>query len=83
MSRVIGIVAVYLAMFFAWLTAGLLMVFAPARIGNLIHDSFGLYPRVGRKDWGRKLILQLAGVGLIAFALRFAFRVAALTQHGG
>jgi hypothetical protein len=58
MSRILGILAVYVLMFLAWVAAGLLMLFAPSRFGNLIHDSFGLYPEVRHKDWGKKLILR-------------------------
>jgi len=83
MSRVLGIVAVYLAMFLAWIAAGLFMLLAPARFGNLVHDSFGLYPEVRRQDWGKKLFLRLLGAGLLAFAVHFALRAAALIARGG
>lgn len=79
MSRCLGIAAVYRAMFFAWTATGVFMLLAPARIGNLIHDSFGLYPQVRKGDRDRKLILRLVGIGLIAFAVNFARHVAALT----
>jgi hypothetical protein len=83
MSRVIGIVAIYAVMFLAWTGVGLFMLVAPARFGNLVHDSYGLYPEVRPKDWGRKLILRLAGIGLLGFAGHFALRVAALFGNGG
>jgi hypothetical protein len=79
MSRFLGIAGLYFAMFFGWTAAGLFMLVAPARFGNLIHDSFGLYPQVRRGDWGKKLILRLLGLGLLGFAANFAFRVAALS----
>jgi hypothetical protein len=83
MSRLLGIAAVYLAMFFAWIAVGLFMLLAPERFGNLIHDSFGLYPEVSRKDWGRKLILRIIGIGLLGFAAHLAIRVATLIREGG
>ena len=83
MSRVLGIVAIYVIMFLAWTGVGLFMLLAPARFGNLIHDSYGLYPEIRHKDWGRKLVLRLAGIGLLGFAVHFALRVAALFGNGG
>jgi hypothetical protein len=83
MSRVLGIVGIYLAMFLAWIAAGLFMLLAPERFGNLVHDSFGLYPEVRRKDWGRKLILRIIGIGLLGFAAHLALRVATLIRQGG
>jgi hypothetical protein len=47
------------------------MLFAPARFGNLVHDSVMLFPKVRRGDWGKKLIVRLLGIGLLAFAVRF------------
>ena len=83
MTRLLGIAAVYIAMFLAWVFVGLFMLLAPERFGNLIHESFGLYPEVHRNDWGRKLILRLIGIGLLGFAAHFASRVAALFGEGG
>jgi hypothetical protein len=82
-SRVLGIVAIYVIMFLAWTGVGLFMLLAPARFGNLIHDSYGLYPEIRHKYWGRKLVLRLAGIGLLGFAVHFALRVAALFGNGG
>ncbi|MGD1068955.1 MAG: hypothetical protein ABSB15_02355 [Bryobacteraceae bacterium] len=79
----VGVVAVYVLMFLAWLAAGLFMLFASAQFGNLVHDSFGLWPGVHRDDWGKKLILRLIGVGLRGVAGRFALRVAAEIRQGG
>ena len=83
MSRLLGIVGIYVLMFFAWTAAGLFMLLAPVRFGNLVHDSFGLYPQVRGGDWGKKLILRLLGLGLLGFAANFALRVASLFSHGG
>jgi hypothetical protein len=83
MSRFLGIAGVYVAMFFAWTAAGLFMLLAPVRFGNLIHDSFGLYSQVRSGDWGKKVILRLLGLGLLGFAANFALRVATLFSQGG
>ena len=81
MSRLLGVVAVYALMFLAWTSVGLFLLFAPERFGNLVHDGFGFFPEVHSGDWGKKLILRIVGVGLLAFAVRFALGVAALTIH--
>jgi hypothetical protein len=78
MSRLPGPVLVYGLMFLAWIGAGLFMMLAPARFGNLVNESFGVFPQVGSGDWSKKLILRVAGAGLVAFAARFALRVADL-----
>jgi hypothetical protein len=83
MTRLLGIAAVYILMFLAWISVGVSMLVVPERFGNLIHDSYGLYPQVHRNDWGKKLILRLIGTGLIGFAVHFALRVAALFGQGG
>jgi hypothetical protein len=79
-SRVLGIGLIYLVMFLAWCGVGLFMLLAPARFGNLVHDSLYLFPEVGKSDWGKKLVVRLAGVGLCAFAIRFALGVAELVH---
>ena len=76
MNRLIGIVFIYAAMMLAWTGAGLLMLIAPARFGNLIHDNLYLFPQVTPRDWGKKLVLRLLGLGLLAFAVRLAVRIA-------
>jgi hypothetical protein len=83
MSRLLGIVLLYALMFLAWTGVGLFMLLAPVRFGNLIHDSFGLLPPVDSADRGKKLVLRLIGVALLAFATHFALAVAALVRQGG
>jgi hypothetical protein len=75
MSRLLGVVFVYVTMILAWSGIGLFMLIAPARFGNLVHDSLLLFPEVKPGDWGKKLIVRLLGVGLLAFAIRFILRV--------
>jgi hypothetical protein len=78
MTRLLGIVAIYIVMFLGWTGVGLFLIFAPLRAGNLIHDSFGLFPEVRSNDFGKKAVLRLAGAGLLAFAAHFAVDVARL-----
>jgi hypothetical protein len=81
MSRLLGVVFIYAAMLAAWTTAGLFMLLAPARFGNLVHDNLYLFPEVHPGDWGKRLVVRLAGIGLLAFAFRFAFRIAAFVHQ--
>jgi len=83
LSRLLGILALYLLMFLGWAGVGLLLVFAPGRAGNLLHNGFGLFPEVAPHHGGKNLLLRLIGVGLLAFAVRFAFGVLALLRQGG
>jgi hypothetical protein len=82
MSRLLGVVLLYAVMFLAWTGVGLFMLLAPVRFGNLIHESFGLLPPVASEDRGKKLVLRLIGVALLAFATHFALAVAALVHQG-
>jgi len=83
MSRLLGVALLYSLMFLGWTGVGVFMVLAPARAGNLIHDSFGLFPPVLSGDWGKKLVLRLIGVALLGFAIHFALAVRGLVQQGG
>ena len=80
MSRLLGIVLVYSLMFLGWTGVGLFMVLAPARFGNLVHESFGFFPHVEDGDWGKKLILRIVGAGLLGFAMRFALGIVVLAR---
>jgi hypothetical protein len=81
MSRLLGIVAIYAFMFIGWTSAGLFLLLAPMRAGNLIHDSFGLCPEVRRADRGKKTVLRAIGLGLLGFAVHFVLRIAALAAR--
>ena len=78
MTRLLGPFLIYILMFIGWSGAGLFMLLAPARFGNFIHHNVGAFPLVQSSDWGKKLFLRLVGAGLLAFAARFALRVADL-----
>jgi hypothetical protein len=80
--RALAIVLVYLAMLLAWTAAGLCLILAPRRSGNLVNESFGLFPAVGVHDWGKKLVLRLIGLGLLAFAARFISGIRQLVLPG-
>lgn len=76
MSRLIAVVGVYGLVLTGCTGAGLFMLIVPARFGNMLHNSFGLFPEVHPGDAGKKLILRAAGTALLAFAARFAWAVA-------
>ena len=80
MTRLLGIVGIYLLMFFAWIGAGAFLLFAPVRAGNLIHESFGLFPEVRPADRGKKAVLRLVGMALLAFAARLAHTLVVLSR---
>jgi hypothetical protein len=82
MIRALGAVLVYFVMLGAWVGVGLFIVIAPARFGNLVNESFGLFPEVRAGDWGKKLFLRLVGFGLLAFAMRFIWGVRQLFRPG-
>jgi hypothetical protein len=76
MSRLLGVVFIYVAMMLAWSGVGLFLLIAPARFGNLLHENLYLFPEVNPGDWGKKLVLRLLGIGLVAFAIRLIGRIA-------
>ena len=80
MARLVGLAWFFLLMFFGWIGAGLFMLFAPVRFGNLIHESFGLLPRMTPSDSGKKLAIRIVGLALLGFAARFAFGVGLLVS---
>jgi hypothetical protein len=57
---------------------GIFMLIAPARFGNAIHESFGLFPAVGPRDTGKQLLVRIGGMALLGFAARFALGVSRL-----
>ena len=75
MLRAFGIVLVYCFMLAAWVAAGLFITIAPRRFGNLVNESFSLFPHVDKRDWGKKLFLRMVGIGLLAFAARFIWGI--------
>jgi hypothetical protein len=75
-SRLLGVVGMYGLMFLGWTGIGIFMLIAPERFGNAIHESFGLFPAVGPRDVGKKLLVRMAGMALLGFAARFALGVA-------
>ena len=80
MIRALGAVLVYLVMLGAWVVVGLFILIAPARFGNLVNESFGIFPAVRSSDWGKKLFLRLLGLGLLAFAARFVWGIRQLVR---
>lgn len=82
MSRLLGVLALYALMFVAWIGVGLFLLLAPVRFGNIFHDSFGLLPQMSSSDHGKKTMLRLIGLALVAFAVRFALGAFALIRQG-
>jgi hypothetical protein len=79
MTRFVGIAGLYALMVLAWIAAGAFLLFMPMRAGNLIHDSFGLFPEVHPKDHAKKTLLRIAGIGLLAFAANFLHNLREVT----
>jgi hypothetical protein len=79
MSRLLGAVFIYTAMIAAWTGAGLFMLIAPARFGNLLHESF-LISEIKPGDWAKRLAVRVLGIGLLAFTIRFTMRIAHLVN---
>ena len=75
MSRLLGVVFIYVVMILAWSGVGLFMLIAPARFGNLVHENLNLFPQVNPGDWAKKLVLRLLGCGLLAFAIRIITQI--------
>jgi hypothetical protein len=80
LTRLLGPLLLYAVMFLGWTSVGLLMLLAPGRFGNLLHESVGVFPEVQRADWGKKLFVRVVGAGLLAFAVHFAVGVADLVR---
>jgi hypothetical protein len=78
MNRLLGVVGMYGLMFLGWTGVGIFMLIAPARFGNAIHESFGLFPAVLPRDTAKKLLVRVAGLALLGFAARFALGVTRL-----
>ena len=72
MSRLLAVVGVYGLMLLGCIGVGVFMLISPARFGNVIHDSFGLFPAVGSRDTGKKLLVRAGGLALLGFAAHFA-----------
>jgi O-antigen/teichoic acid export membrane protein len=75
MTRLLGVVGIYGLMLLGWTVVGIFMLVAPARFGNAIHESFGLFPAVSSRDTGKKLLVRAGGLALLGFAARFALGV--------
>ena len=81
MTRLLGPLLLYVLMFLGWTGVGLFLLLAPRRFGNFIHHNVGVFPEIGKPDWGKKLLIRSMGAGLLAFAVHFAFGVADLIEQ--
>jgi len=78
MSRLLGVVSIYVVMLLGIAGFSLFVIVAPGRFGNLLHDSLNLFPEVHRADWGKRLFLRGLGLALLAFAVRVVIRIVSL-----
>lgn len=81
MRGLLILLLLYVVMFLGWTGVGLLMLLAPVRFSRLVHDNAGVFPEFASGDWGKKLVVRIVGAGLLAFASRFAIRVADLVRQ--
>jgi hypothetical protein len=77
-SRLLAVVGIYALMLIGWTAAGIFMLIAPARFGNAVHESFGLFPAVGRGDTAKRILVRMAGCALLGFAIRFVLGLSRL-----
>jgi hypothetical protein len=75
-TRLLVFALLYAAMFLGWLGVGLFMLLAPARFIQFVSEHVALGD--DRQRAGSKLLVRVAGAGLVAFAVRFALRLAEL-----
>lgn len=78
-SRILVFGLLYVAMFLGWIAVGLFMLLAPATFINFVRDNVAVMahnPPSGRS----KFFIRLIGAGLLAFAMRFVFRIAELSR---
>ena len=81
MTRLLGPFLIYVVMLLAWTGVGLVLLLAPGSFATFIHHNVGLFPMLGKSDWGKKLFMRLVGAGLRAFAVHFAAGVADLFHN--
>jgi hypothetical protein len=78
-SRIFVFGILYVAMFLGWIAVGLFMLFAPATFINFVRDNIAVLAE-GPPGVRSKLFIRLIGAGLLAFAMRFMFRIAELSR---
>ncbi len=76
-SRLLVIAVLYAAMFLSWICVGMFMLLAPARFIRFCSDNVFALGESQPREAGRWLVRAI-GAGLVAFAIRFALRIAEL-----
>jgi hypothetical protein len=80
MTHLLKPAAPYVLLFLGWACAGLFMLVAPIRFGNLLHGCFEFFPQVRHSDCARKLTFRLLGVATLAFASHLVWVVATVVR---
>ncbi len=75
------LVAPYVVLFLSWTSAGLYMLVAPVRFGNLLHERFEFFPEVRQSDHAWKLTVRLLGAATLVFASHLIWVVATPDSH--
>lgn len=81
MRAILFLLLIYVVMFLGWTGVGLLMLIAPVRFSRVVQDNAGVLSEFASGEWGKKLLVRLGGLGLLAFASWFAMRVADLARQ--
>jgi hypothetical protein len=76
--RILAGVLLYLVLPIIWLSLGAYMLLAPVRFAHFIHENFVLLPQISQRDSGWKLLIRVAGAGLLAFAVHFVWKAVVL-----
>jgi len=66
-------------MFFGWIGIGLFMLLAPASFIRFCRENVWALGESRHQDAG-KLLVRVIGASFVAFAIRFAFRIAELLR---
>jgi hypothetical protein len=81
LTRLFAIAFLYLAMFLAWAGLGSFMLLAPRRFLMFLEENV-ISLTAGRPGEAATLMVRVGGLGLFAFAVRFAVRFAELWSRG-
>ena len=80
-SRLLVIGFLYAAMFLSWIGVGLFMLLAPRGFIKFVRDNVAtLAGNERRASRTTLLLVRFVGIGLVAFAIRFALKIVQLLQ---
>jgi hypothetical protein len=78
-TRLLFIAFLYAVMFLAWIGIGLFMLLAPASFIKFCRDNVWALGESRHQNAG-KLLVRVIGASFVAFAMRFALRIAELSR---